>query len=123
MKIAIPVEQVSEKESLVSDHFGHAPFFAVADSETNEFNFLDAGKIRQEGECAPLKALAAEGCTHILCRHMGRGALSRCEGVGIAVSVTHKNTVSEAVEEFLHGQCNQVGEGDLCDSSGCDHKQ
>ena len=45
MKLLIPVMNDKGEDSIVSDHFGHAPFFSLFDSETKKLiifeNVLD----------------------------------------------------------------------------------
>lgn len=114
MKIAVPVSRWNGWLSPVSNHFGHAPFFAVVDCVTRSVRPLESRAVRQPGECAPIDALVAEECEAVLCRHLGRGALERCRASGLKLYVAEGKTLADARDAFMAGSKAEVSDEALC---------
>jgi len=115
MMIAFPVERDGGLWSPVRQHFGRAQGFMVVDMKTENFRFLNSHEIRQAGECAPLGALSRLGVKEVLCRGMGRGALSRCRDLGIRVYQVGASTVTDGILERSAGHCPDLPDEALCD--------
>lgn len=114
MKIAIPVARWEGWLSPVSDHFGHAPYFAVVDCITNSIRPIEARTARKPSECAPIAAFLLEGCEAVLCRHLGRGALARCNHRGLKVYAAEGVNVADVRDAFVAGTGSELGDEALC---------
>ena len=121
MIIAFPIDRPNGKHSEVSAHFGHAPYFAAVDLVTGEARFMVAESIREEGECAPIRALVALGVKEVHCRQLGRGALQRCFEAGMRVYQCQGRTIAEALLDRALGEAPDLPDGALCEghTGGC----
>jgi predicted Fe-Mo cluster-binding NifX family protein len=115
MMLAIPVESPGQWEAPLSDHFGHAPYFACVDLAARTCVIIATESARTAVECAPLEALKEAGCGTVLCRHMGRGALMRCFDLGLRVQPASGMTVAEAVAAFDPDSEESLSEDALCE--------
>lgn len=123
MIIVIPITNNLQWDAPVSDHFGHAPFFALVDCAADSIQVLDSSIIRRPSECAPLTAFREAGVHAMLCRHMGRGALVRCHEFGFQVYAAQGETVREAIDAFRSGSDTALTDDALCHSGEdrCQH--
>ncbi|NCN04271.1 MAG: hypothetical protein GW949_01445 [Spirochaetales bacterium] len=125
MKIALPVTTDQGAQAQLSDHFGHAPFFAVIEKGNPSVTFLTkaAHSRGQGGGCAPTAELKAAGISHVYCKGLGQGAYNRLTGEGISVGIldptyTHLSQVLDAMgNDTLAPQTDPT----LCAGHGHDH--
>jgi len=76
MKVCIPIARDYGLESTVYGHFGSAPQFVVADTETGEIKPLDnRDRDHQHGRCSPLQAIAGEKIDAVVVGGIGAKAL------------------------------------------------
>lgn len=122
--IAFPVTEDAGVASLISAHFGHAPYFAIADRETGSLRIEPTSELVEVSECAPLRALRRMGVEAVFCRSMGRGALVRCRELGIQVFEVEGCTVGEALDNLQRGAHRDLPDEQLCgghDNGTCAH--
>ncbi len=114
-RVAIPVIKDAGLASKVSGHFGKSRGFIVVDSDGAHGQYIDSKLARQAHECAPIRALARNGSRVILCRSMGRGALTRCHEAGMRIySAGEGETVDEVLATFRAGLCPDFPDSALC---------
>lgn len=78
MKVAMPVQVDNGMDSVLSGHFGSAPFFAVLDTESGELQVVENDEAMHEhGQCMPVDSLAELGVQAVLCNGMGRRAIMK----------------------------------------------
>ena len=54
MKVIVPLDEQAGKTSRMSEHFGSAPFYAVADTEAGSFEIIQNTSIHHDhGQCTP----------------------------------------------------------------------
>ncbi len=126
MKVCFPVESDNGLKSIVYNHFGSAPMFAIIDTESSEISLVinaDAG--HAHGSCSPIKALSGQIVDAVVVGGIGRGALTKLTGAGITVFKAKGGTIEENVsllsglqlQEFsLLETCGGHGHG-----GGCSH--
>jgi predicted Fe-Mo cluster-binding NifX family protein len=120
MTITIPVTEDSGLSSKISDHFGSAPFFAMVDLESNTVACVGNPNAEHvHGRCMPVDFLREKGVSAVVCRGMGRGALSRLTEAGIACHVTEAETGAKAVESFRSGRTTVMTADSACHGHGC----
>ncbi len=120
MKICIPVAEFRGPDSVVYGHFGSAPGFVMADTETMNIEPLaNSDRGHAHGQCSPIKALAGASPDAVLVGGMGMGALRGLRSQGIRVFGCAEMTVSEAIRRFTAGELNELDENATC--SGHSH--
>jgi predicted Fe-Mo cluster-binding NifX family protein len=118
MTIALPVMRKDGLASPLSAHFGRAPYLALVSSRTGTCRVVATEALRTEGECAPLRGLAALGVEAVLCHHLGRGALRSCFEARIRVYAARGGTVAEALLAYQREGPVELSEGALCAGHG-----
>ena len=122
MKLCIPTMDDLGLEGMPSDHFGSAPFLTFVDSETGDVETVrNGGDHHVHGACLPLDHLGARTTDAVLCRGLGKRALSRLQGGGIDVYVTLEKDVGEALEAFKAGRLRQLTAEEACQGHGHGH--
>lgn len=106
MKIAIPIAADNGLESNISEHFGHAPFFAFVVAEQDKI-------ISCEIEANPFEAhqpgdipdyIKSRGANVIIARGMGSRARQYFQSLEIEPFTGASGTVKEIVQSYLAGQ-------------------
>lgn len=125
MKIAVTCEN-----SMVFQHFGHTPEFAVFEVENQS---IVSEKVLSSGEAghgALAGVLAQEKVDLLICGGIGGGAINALSGVGIEVLGGASGNVRQVVEAYLNGtlqtrsdfHCqhhHDHGNGHNCGSHSC----
>ncbi len=122
MKICIPVAEYRGLDSVVYGHFGSAPGFALADTETLEVEPLanrDHGHVH--GACSPIKALANANPNAVVVGGMGAGALRGLRSLGIKVFHCAGGTVAEAIRQLKAGELIEMDELSTCAGHSSGH--
>jgi predicted Fe-Mo cluster-binding NifX family protein len=111
MKICVPAETDTGAEARVPEHFGRAPFLAVADTETGRVEIRPAGGCHDDHHVGLLRAGGVEA---VACRGLGRRAFAALRGAGIPVLISGRSTVAEVVEDARQGRLQPMAEVDAC---------
>jgi predicted Fe-Mo cluster-binding NifX family protein len=120
MTVTIPVLEDSGLSSRISDHFGSAPFFAVVDLETDAASCIPNPNAEHEhGRCMPADFLREKRVNVVVCRGMGRGALSRLMQAGIACHRTEAVTAADALSRYRSGDTVPLTADSTCHGHGC----
>ena len=115
MKLCIPVIEDRGFVSTLSDHFGSAPYFAIYDCETTRLSLVgNHEQTHPHGTCNPAGSLTSSGVQSVLCRGMGRRAVSMLAGLGIQVLLVTVQTVEEAVAQYMAGACSELSADKVC---------
>ena len=92
MRICIPTEDDRAMDARVYDHFGSAPFFALADTESGDIEMLDNAKGRhRHGNCEPIDHIDAD---HPDCTVDPNYAVAQFSGDYAALVVPARRTTS-----------------------------
>lgn len=122
MNICIPVLDDRGLESPVSSHFGSAPMYLLADSETRQTRALsNARTVHEHGACRPLDALAGETIDALVVGGIGAGALAKLRGAGIRVFRATAPTASACLDAFLRNEVEEIDPAGACAGHGHDH--
>jgi predicted Fe-Mo cluster-binding NifX family protein len=107
MKIAVTAEDNNGLESVVAQHFGHAPYFILVDVE-------DGAVTAAQGVANPFVEVHAPGDipnfikqqdAHVmLSGHMGGRAIQFFERMNILAATGAQGTVHQSLERYLGGQ-------------------
>jgi len=111
MRILIPTTDDNGASSAVSEHFGRAPFFAIADTATGGVVIrANPASDHGSGGCAPV-SLVGDGdlADAIACRGIGRRALAELLSGGVAVFVTSGHDVAAVLADERAGRFVAAG--------------
>jgi predicted Fe-Mo cluster-binding NifX family protein len=124
MKLCFPVTTNQGIDSLVFNHFGSAPLFVIANTDTmavSEINNQDLD--HQHGACNPALALAQGVVDAIAVRGIGQGALNRLHQMGLKV-YRAEETIGASVQKMREGTLEEWPSSAVCEGHGdhdCSH--
>lgn len=117
MKIAVTAENNNGLDSMVAQHFGHAPYFMLVDVENGEVTTVESAanpyaEAHQPGQIPTfIKQLQANV---ILSGGMGGRAIEFFEQAGIKAATGASGTVRQALENYFGGKLKEAAP---CDES------
>ena len=119
MRICIPVRDNRETESQLSDHFGSAPYFVLADTAKEEIRMVENRRHDHEhGACKPIDHIDRNAVDAVVCRGMGRRALASLVQGGIRVLTTTAQTAGEVIAEAREGALHELSLDEACGGHG-----
>ncbi len=106
MKIAIPLADNNGENSKISEHFGHAPYFAIVEVHDNEEIELEIieNPLLEHGPGELPEFLKSQQVEIIIVRGIGKRAISFFENFGVKVIRGAEGTVKNILYSFLHGK-------------------
>jgi len=117
MKIAVTVENNNGLESLVAQHFGHAPFFMLVDVENGEVTAAQGFANPFAGAHQPGQIpgfIHEQKANVMLSGGMGARAIEFFEQYGIHAATGASGTVRQSLENYLGGKLKEAAP---CDES------
>jgi len=123
MIICIPVMEDRGLDSPVSAHFGSAPAFVLADTETRAISAVQNDNAHHvHGMCQPLAALGGQKYDAVVVGGIGAGALSKLQAAGITVYRATGGTVSDILAAVESGVMQVMTLQGACGGHhGCSH--
>ena len=121
MKICIPVRDECGLDAVPHDPFGSAPFFAIADTGTDDLEFVvnRAARPREgQGRCDPIADLPSLGIEAVVCSGMGRRALVALAREKIGVYVADGKTVRDVLATVRAGGMRLLTADRVCTGRG-----
>jgi predicted Fe-Mo cluster-binding NifX family protein len=106
MRIAVPVLQNNEKLSQVSEHFGHAPFFAFIDVEQDGEWKVEITRNPAAAEHVPGQIpqyIISHDIDVVIARGIGGRAIDLFDQAGIQVIRGASGLLEEIITDFLQG--------------------
>jgi predicted Fe-Mo cluster-binding NifX family protein len=101
-------------DDVVGEHFGRVPTYTIVDLDTNEVKVIPNTSEHMGGIGYPPEIMAREGVNILVCRGLGRRAISMFDETGIDVYIGASGTVKDAISAFHHGRLQKAGIGDAC---------
>jgi len=115
MKLAIS-SQGTDLDSAVDLRFGRARFFRIVDTETGQQMTVDntdgANAVQGAGTQAS-QTLARLGVQAVLTGHVGPKAWSALQAANMRVFTISGGTVQQAVQSFLDGRLQSLGQPEV----------
>jgi predicted Fe-Mo cluster-binding NifX family protein len=111
MKICVPAETDTGVEARVPEHFGRAPYIAVADTETGRVEVRRAGGCHDDHHVGQVRDAGAEA---VACRGLGRRAFAALQAAGIPVLISTRDTVAEVIEDARQGRLRAMADSEAC---------
>ena len=122
MRICIPTGDSEGLKSRLYDHFGIAPFFALADTESGEVEMVaNSGHHHGHGQCQPIRHIDASRTDAVVCRGMGKRALASLNRGSMAVLITSATTVADVVADARDGKLRKLTSSEACGGHGGRH--
>lgn len=106
MKIAVTAEDDNGLDSVIAQHFGHAPYFVFVDVNDGEVIGTQGTQNPFGGGHAPGQVpsfIKEQGAEVILSGGMGGRAVEFFENIGIQAATGASGTVREGVKMYLDG--------------------
>ncbi|MCX5801060.1 MAG: NifB/NifX family molybdenum-iron cluster-binding protein [Candidatus Eisenbacteria bacterium] len=123
MKLCIPTIDAKGIDSIVSDHFGSAPYFTLFDTESNEIAATENPHGEHtHGGCMPVAVLKTLQADAVLCKGMGARAVGLLGEAGIKALLVDAKTVSEAIEQFKAKSTRSLDAETACRRHECHSK-
>jgi predicted Fe-Mo cluster-binding NifX family protein len=114
MKICIPTIGKNGLDDFVGEHFGRVPTYTIVDLDTDEVKVIQNTSEHMGGVGYPPELMIREGVNILVCRGLGRRAISMFDETGIEVYIGASGTVRDAVSAFKKGLLQKAGIGDAC---------
>ena len=118
MKICVPAESDAGVEARVPEHFGRAPYLAVADTETGRVEVRSAGGCHDDHHVGQIRGAGAEA---VACRGLGRRAFAALQEAGIPVLISNRDTVADVIEDARQGRLRSMDASEAC-GGGHNHR-
>jgi len=114
MRIGIPVMDKNGYESIIGQHFGRVPYFAIVDMEKKDISFIDNTSEHFGGVGAPPELLRSNNVEIMLCSGLGPKAIHLFESYGIEIFVGASGTVRNAIEQWKNGSLREATDANAC---------
>ena len=120
MRICIPTQSASGKDSDVSEHFGSSPFFTIYDDVTGTLDIVaNSNQHHAHGSCQPISVLGDRKVDAVVCRGMGARAVQGLKDAGIKVYVCSAGPVEQAIKEASDNVLTELSTEGSCGGHGC----
>ncbi len=107
MKVVIPVLEDRGWDSPISEHFGHAPYFAIVDVDAGSLQVVP-NPLPEHGPGDLPRWVASQGASVLVVRGIGRRAIDHFASLGIQVIRGADGTVRQIVEALKAGGLRDV---------------
>jgi predicted Fe-Mo cluster-binding NifX family protein len=117
MKIAVTAENNNGLESMVAQHFGHAPYFMLVEVENGEVSATQgiANPFAEQHQPGQIPGFIKEQSADVmLSGGMGGRAIQFFSEYGIKTATGASGTVRQALENYLGGKLSEAAP---CDES------
>jgi predicted Fe-Mo cluster-binding NifX family protein len=121
MNVIVPLDEQAGQNSRMSEHFGSAPFYAIADTVTGSFEIIPNTSMHHDhGQCTPVNFFSELKINVLLCNGIGAGAVAKLQMIGIEVySAAMAETLEEALTRYNNGSLKQINSQHACQGHGC----
>lgn len=126
MKIAFPTQKNNGLDSPVYTHFGSAPFFIIAETQSQVLETIaNIDMEHDHGQCQPMKALGGRHVDAVVVGGIGGGALRKLNDQGIQVYRAVEGSIGENLGLIKAGKLPQFMMNMTCaghdKDGGCIH--
>jgi predicted Fe-Mo cluster-binding NifX family protein len=113
VRVGIPVMEKNGYASMMGQHFGRVPYFAVVDTETSTITFIENTSTHTGGKGLPPEILQ-RNIDVMVCSALGRKAVRLFEELGIRVYIGATGTVKYALDRFASNQLQEATDETAC---------
>ena len=121
MKVIIPLTEEAGLKSPMSEHFGSAPFYGIADTERSSVEIIPNSYMHHDhGQCTPADFFAELGVDVLLCNGIGARAANKLQAMNIEIYMADMApTLEEALARFGQGTLSKVSPQQACQGHDC----
>jgi predicted Fe-Mo cluster-binding NifX family protein len=101
-------------DNQIGEHFGRVPTYTIVDLESNNVSVIKNTSEHMGGQGYPPEILAKEGIDIMICKGLGRRAITMFEEFGIDVYIGATGTVKDAIEAFKQNQLQKANIDNSC---------
>ncbi|MGC9172133.1 NifB/NifX family molybdenum-iron cluster-binding protein [Caldisericum sp.] len=104
MKIAFVTDEAKGLESLISEHFGHAPYFVIVEVEGDDVKNVESIANPYAGAHAHdevVNFLKEKGVEMVVSGNMGEHMMSAFDEAGIDVVVGAEGTIDDVIDDVI----------------------
>jgi predicted Fe-Mo cluster-binding NifX family protein len=115
MKIAVSCSEKSA-DAVVDSRFGRAPYFAIYDTETHEFDFIDNQQTLNTASGAGIQSaqhVVNAGVSALLTGHCGPKAFKAMKAADVKIYTNVSGTLKAAVAALEQGELTEASEADV----------
>lgn len=115
MKIAVSCTTKSP-EATVDSRFGRAPYFAIYNTETLKFEFIDNQQTLNSPSGAGVQSaqhIVNAGVSAVLTGHCGPKAFKAMNAAGIKIYTNVSGDLQDAIAAFEKGELTEAAEADM----------
>ena len=121
MRVAFPTMGEKGLKEEIGNHFGRCPTFTIYDLEDDEIEIISNNSKHNGGQGNPPELLAEENIDCIICKNLGKKAVSLFEDIGINVYDGAGNTVEEALNSWKGNELEETSISEACDEGNHYH--
>ena len=114
MIICVPTMGDRGLEENVGEHFGRVPTYTIVDIDTANVRIVPNTSHHVGGMGYPPEIMANEKVDVMICRGLGRRAITMFNEIGIEVYIGASGTVKDAISAFKEGKLLKASESDAC---------
>ena len=114
MIIGIPMMGGSGPDDPVGEHFGRVPFYLLYDTDKDSHRVVPNTSDHMGGMGYPAQILSDMGIDVLVCRDLGRRAVSMFEERGVQVFVGAEGTAGEALKAYKNGSLQKATDDNAC---------
>ena len=119
MKLCIPTEGNEGMEAIISEHFGSAPYFTIADTESNKIEIIDnLDKHHAHGMCQPTSSLTGKDVDIVISGGMGGRAIQKLNQDNIKTFIAVCGTVEEIIWQYKNNLLEELNSQNACAHHG-----
>ena len=107
MKVVIPVLEDMGWDSPISEHFGHAPYFAIIDIGRGGLQIVP-NPLPEHGPGDLPRWVVSQGASLLVVKGIGRRAIDHFTSLGVEVIRGANGTVRQIVEALKAGDLRDV---------------
>ncbi len=115
MRVALPTMGEKGLDEKIGTHFGRCPTFTIYDLEDEEIEVIPNNSKHNGGEGNPPELLAEKNIDCMICKNLGKRAVSLFEDLGINVYDGAGGTVEQAIENWKNDSLDETSISEACD--------
>ncbi len=122
VRIAVPIDSEHGLDSPISAHFGHCHAFLVSTVEDGKITSTETIRNTGHSSCAdPINLLSQNGVDVLIASGMGMRPFMFSQQAGLTVLYGIGNTAKDVIHMYLNGDCQQLGQRNLCGGGAQKH--
>ena len=114
MKLCFPTEGNAGFIELIGEHFGRTPTYTIYDLKSHDIKVIENTSEHMGGIGYPPELMKKEGVDILICRGLGRRALSMFIEYGIEVYIGASGSVENAISDYKNMRLKKATVSDSC---------